>query len=184
MSAFNHVDRERGLAFERHVLPELPVLLHVARTMTETHHDAEDLVQDTLLRAYRSIDRFDGAHPRAWLFTIMRNAQHNRVRRRRPELLDDPDRPGTAVQVDGSPTPDEAAESAAFDAEVADALAKLPGRLAQVVMLVDIDGLTCREAGVALGVPTGTVMSRLHRARRQIRDRLRRSGFAPKGGSG
>ncbi|MGH9130761.1 MAG: RNA polymerase sigma factor, partial [Acidimicrobiales bacterium] len=80
----------RAQQFERFVVPELAVLLHVARTMTAQEHDAEDLVQDTLLRAYRAIDRFDGAHPRAWLFTIMRNANANRHRRRRPALLEDP----------------------------------------------------------------------------------------------
>ena len=67
------------------------MLYRVARSITRNPTDAEDLVQDTLLRSYRAIDRFDGRHPRAWLLTIMRNAQINRVRRKRPELLRDPD---------------------------------------------------------------------------------------------
>lgn len=67
-------------AFARYVLPEIDVLYRVARSITRHDADAEDLVQDTMLRAFRSIDRFDGRHPRAWLLTIMRNAQINRVR--------------------------------------------------------------------------------------------------------
>lgn len=61
-------------AFAKHVLPEINVLFRVARSITRHDADAEDLVQDTLLRAFRAIERFDGRHPRAWLLTIMRNA--------------------------------------------------------------------------------------------------------------
>lgn len=181
-SASARDDQPRQEAFERHVVPELGVLLHVARTMTPSDADAEDLVQDTLLRAYRSIDRFDGAHIRAWLFTIMRNAQINRVRRKRPELLGDGDDVESIVQPDNGQSPEAAAESRAFDEAVAEALAELPTRMSQVIELVDIDGLSCPEAAAALGIPVGTVMSRLHRARRKIRDRLGRAGFAPRGG--
>lgn len=175
-------EQHRRLAFDRHVVPELGVLLHVARTMTPTDQDAEDLVQDTLLRAFKGIDRFDGAHARAWLFTIMRNAQMNRVRRRRPELLDDADDVDGIVQTDGEQSPEAAVEARAFDEAVADSLRALPARMAQVVELVDIDGLTCPEAAAALRIPVGTVMSRLHRSRRKIRDRLDKAGFAPRGG--
>jgi RNA polymerase sigma-70 factor (ECF subfamily) len=175
-------DEHRRHAFDRFVVPELGVLLHVARTMTPTDQDAEDLVQDTLLRAFKSIDRFDGAHVRAWLFTIMRNAQMNRVRRKRPELLDDAADADTIAQPDRTESPEQAAEAKAFDEAVGDALRRLPAKMAQVVELVDIDGLTCPEAAAALGIPVGTVMSRLHRARRKIRDRLEKAGFAPRGG--
>jgi RNA polymerase sigma-70 factor (ECF subfamily) len=175
-------DDPRRQAFERFVVPELGVLLHVARTMTPRDADAEDLVQDTLLRAYQGIERFDGAHPRAWLFTIMRNAQMNRVRRRRPELLDDPDQAGAVVQVNDTTSPEDAAMARAFDEAVAEALGHLQPRMAEVVELVDMDGLTCAEAAEALGIPVGTVMSRLHRARRKIRGQLDKAGLAPRGG--
>lgn len=170
----------RQEAFERHVVPELTVLLHVARTMTAREHDAEDLVQDTLLRAYNAIDCFDGSHPRAWLFTIMRNAQTNRTRRRRPELLDDPN-DTDRVEADSAKSPEKLVEERLFVEAVASALATLPRRMTEVVELIDIDGLTYPEAAAALGVPVGTVMSRLHRARRKIRARLIAAGLAPRG---
>jgi RNA polymerase sigma-70 factor (ECF subfamily) len=163
------------------VVPEIDVLLRVARTIVPRPADAEDLVQDTLLRAFRSIDSFDGRHPRAWLFTIMRNAQINRTRRRRPELLDDPDaeleRLRQTENSDGSP--ETVVVGAAFDAVVAAALDTLPERFRQVVELVDIDGLTYAEAAEIVGTPVGTVMSRLHRSRTRIRKRLAAAGLAP-----
>lgn len=160
-------------AFERHVLPELDVLARVAMSITRNAADAEDLVQDTLLRAYRAVDRFDGRHPRAWLLTIMRNAQVNRVRRKRPELLRDPD-DGTRVLEDSTPSAsaEEQALAEEFDAAVEDAYRRLPDRYRHVVELVDLNGLSYQEAALALDVPIGTIMSRLHRGRRRIRSRL------------
>ena len=172
----------RDQAFEQYVLPEVEVMLRVARSLTRNHADAEDLVQDTLIRAYKAVDRFDGRHPRAWLLTILRNTHINRNRRRRPELLRDPDvqleRAAQAPGDDEATRPDRFID-VEFDAEVEDALASLTDPFAEVVELVDIDGLTYAEAAEVLGIPVGTVMSRLHRARKKIRQRLRRHGVAP-----
>lgn len=177
--------QDRDAAFQRYVVPELDVLLHVALSITKQPADAEDLVQETLLRAYRSIERFDGAHPRAWLLTILRNAEINRHRRRRPELLDDPDRAMdrlTAMAADEHEGPEALVVGATFDTVVDEALRALPDRYRQLVLLVDVDGLTYAEAAQALGIPVGTVMSRLHRARGRIRTRLVAAGLAPKRG--
>lgn len=177
-------DEQRRDAFATHVVPEIDVLLRVARTLVPRPADAEDLVQDTLLRAFRAIDSFDGRHPRAWLLTIMRNAQINRTRRRRPELLDDPDveLERLADTEDSFGSPEAVVVGAAFDAVVVDALDALPERFRQVVELVDIDGLTYAEAADVIGVPVGTVMSRLHRSRTRIRKRLAAAGLAPRRG--
>ncbi|MFE7901153.1 RNA polymerase sigma factor [Streptomyces sp. NPDC057424] len=173
----------RGTAFAAYVLPEVEVLLRVAMTLTAQRADAEDLVQDTLLRAYRAIDGFDGRHPRAWLLTIMRRAEINRHRRRRPHLLDDPDtdldRLGSAGHQGSA---EEVVVGEAFDEVVDSARSALPDKHRQVVQLVDIDGLTYAEAARLLDVPEGTVMSRLHRARKRIRVRLSPAGLAPKRG--
>jgi len=177
------IDEARRTAFAQYVVPELEVLARVATSITRRHVDAEDLVQDTLLRAFRSIDRFDGAHPRAWLLTIMRNAEVNRTRRRRPELLHDPD---TALEQPTATTsglgqrPEDVVLGEQFDGVVAGAFAALPEKFRQVLELVDLNGLSYAEAANVLGVPEGTVMSRVHRGRRRIRDRLTAAGLAPR----
>lgn len=167
-------------AFERYVLPEVELLLRVARSLTRHQADAEDLVQDTLLRAYRAIDSFDGRYPRAWLLTILRNTHINRNRRRRPELLRDPDAATSAVATAPSSEQADQLVDDTMDAAIVDALAGLDEPFRRVVELVDIDGLTYAEAASVLDVPVGTVMSRLHRARTRIRDRLDRAGLAPR----
>jgi RNA polymerase sigma-70 factor, ECF subfamily len=167
-------------AFEQHVLPEIEVLLRVAHSLTRHHSDAEDLVQDTLLRAYRAIGNFDGAYPRAWLLTIMRNTHINRNRRRRPELLRDPDAASERSLAAASPDRTDGVVDEMFDHEIVSALDDLDEPSRAVVDLVDVDGLTYAEAAEVLDIPIGTVMSRLHRARRRIRDRLADTGLAPR----
>ncbi len=175
-------DSRRRAAFERYVVPELEVLTRVARSIVSRPADAEDLVQDTLMRAYQAIDRFDGSHPRAWLLTIMRNAEHNRHRRRRPELMRDPDAELARLHDESRET--DLTESimlrGQFDEVVHAAFAALPEKHQQALQLVDIDGLTHAEAAGLLGVPEGTVMSRVHRARKRIRHQLAATGVAPR----
>jgi len=174
--------RQAEDAFAVYVLPELEVLARVAFSITRNTADAEDLVQETLLCAYRAISRFDGAHPRAWLFTIMRNTEAKRHRRRRPQLLRDPEqatRLDATDAVGGVASPEDVVVGTEFEAVVVQCLASLPERHRQVVELVDINGLSYAEAAEAIGVPVGTVMSRLHRARVRIRQRLSAAGLAP-----
>ncbi|MEZ5168524.1 MAG: sigma-70 family RNA polymerase sigma factor [Acidimicrobiales bacterium] len=165
-------------AFDRYVVPEIEVLYRVARSITRNPTDAEDLVQDTMLRAYRAILRFDGRHPRAWLLTIMRNAQINRVRRKRPELLRDPDTTmeRLAAEDGDDPGPEDQVVDREYDAALVEALDALPEKFRSVVELVDVQGLSYQEAADIMGVPTGTIMSRLHRARTRIRRHLESSG--------
>ena len=175
-------DSRRREAFTRYVVPELEVLTRVARSLVRRPADAEDLVQDTLLRAYKAIDRFDGSHPRAWLLTIMRNAEHNRHRRRRPELMRDPD--VDLARLHGESSDGDLTETIVireqFDGTVHAAFAQLAEKHRQALQLVDIDGLTHAEAAEVLGVPEGTVMSRVHRARKRIRNHLAVTGVAPR----
>lgn len=162
--------------FERWVLPEVEVMLRVARSITRDPHDAEDLVQDTMLRAYRSIDRFDGRHPRAWLLTILRNAEINRHRRQRPSLLTAAQQDLPDPAADGGATAESAYVDLTFEAAVDDAFEHLSADFREVIELVDIGGLTYAEAARVAGIPEGTVMSRLHRARGRVRERLERHG--------
>ncbi len=167
-------------AFERYVLSEIEVMLRVAHSLTRNHAEAEDLVQDTLLRAYRGIAGFDGRHPRAWLLTILRNTHINRNRRRRPELLRDPDSANDRLAASASDDRTDGFVDDDLDVEIVRALDALEDPFLRVVELVDIDGLSYAEAAELLDVPVGTVMSRLHRARSRIRDRLDRAGLAPR----
>lgn len=165
-------------SFERYVLPELDVLYRTAWSLTRSDVEAQDLVQETLLRAYRAIDRFDGRYPRAWLLTIMRNANINRARKKKPDLLDDPDatfeRSTTFADTAG---PEELVLETEFDATVEQAYRELPETFREVVELVDLNGLAYQEAADLLDVPVGTVMSRLHRARKRIREYIEQVGL-------
>ncbi len=166
--------------FEKYVIPETEVMFRVAMSITRNKADAEDLVQDTMLRAYRSIEKFDGRYPRAWLLTILRNAAINRVRRKRPELMRDPD---LTMQRVADTDPDTADVEAVvidrtFDADVEKALHSLSDKFIEVIEMVDLNGLSYQETADALGVPVGTVMSRLHRARAKIRKHLASSEVA------
>ena len=171
-------DRELKEAFDRYVVPEIEVLYRVARSITRNATDAEDLVQDTMLRAYRAIGRFDGRHPRAWLLTIMRNAQINRVRRKRPELMRDPDATMARIASEAKANADPEAQvlGQGYDAAIESAMDALPEKFRAVVELIDIQVLHYQEAADVLGVPIGTIMSRLHRARKRIRKHLEQHG--------
>lgn len=169
----NAADHE---AFERYVVPELPALLRVANSLTRNSHDAEDLVQDTIVRAFKAISGFDGAHPRAWLFTILRNTNINRARRQRPDIFDDPHDAELVPETRRS-DPAELAEQVAFREAVIVALAALPDKMRVVVELVDLEMCTYAEVAMALDIPIGTVMSRLHRGRRHIKEQLIASGL-------
>lgn len=173
------VDETREGRFREQVLSELEVLYRVARRLTRTPTEAEELLQDALLRAYRGFDGFDGRYPRAWLLTILRNTRYNRLRKRRPDLLDDElaqRLPAPGVDGRQEATPERALHDE-FDPLVRDALAALSANHRAVIALVDLDGLNYQEAANVIGVPVGTVMSRLHRARRNVRRNLEEAGF-------
>lgn len=169
--------------FRHYVTPELAVLLRVARRLTGSPQDAEDVVQETLIRAYRAIDRFDGRYPRAWLLTILRNTSHNLYRKKRPQLADSPEQllQMPAAGPEGRSGPEERVLDGVIEVEIADALLALSENFREVVLLVDVEGLSYQEAADVLDIPAGTVMSRLHRARKKMRQRLERAGFTAQG---
>jgi len=164
--------RDARAVYERDILPEVPVLLRVALSLTSQPADAHDLVQDTLLRAWRSIDTFDGRWPRSWLLTIMRNTNHNRGRRQRPDPIDLTDEFTRDRHAQAEQSAEEQVMHSELDDAVSTGLAGLSSDFREVIVAVDIDGLSYAEAAALLGIPEGTVMSRLHRARKRIRDHL------------
>ncbi len=165
----------RGQSFREFVEPEIDVMLRVARTLTGTDADAEDLVQESLLRAYRGLHRFDGRHPRAWLLTILRNTNANMHRRQRPVVVEDTDLLRASRPAFGAaelPSAEETFIDEELDAELHAAVLALDPRFRATVILVDVHDLSYAEAAAVLDVPVGTVMSRLSRARERLRRAL------------
>lgn len=165
----------RTSAFAEYIEPEIDVLLRVARTLTGGWADAEDLVQDTLIRAYRALGSFDGAHPRAWLLTILRNTNINSHRRQRPDLLDDGDsleRHTPAFGASATPSPEQAVTDRELGEDLHSAVAALNPKFSTVLLLVDVDELSYAEVADVLGIAVGTVTSRLSRARKRLRSDL------------
>ena len=169
-------DATRRSSFRELVEPEIEVLLRVALTITSIQADAEDLVQETLLRAYRAIDRFDGRHPRAWLLTILRNTNANMHRRQRPGTIGDWELIRTARPAFGRtalPSAEDSFVDHELHADLDAAVRALDPRFRAALILVDVHDLSYAEAAAVMGVPVGTVMSRLSRARDRIRKSLR-----------
>lgn len=169
-------EHDRAMAFRVHIQPEIEVLLRVAGALTGNSAEAEDLVQETLIRAWRSVDRFDGAHPRAWLLTILRNTHKNMHRRQRPDLVENAaGLPGArpAFGVAHVCSPEEQLLDQTLPSHLQAAVNALPEPFRTTLLLIDVHGLSYADTAAALDVPLGTVMSRLSRARNRLRRHLR-----------
>jgi RNA polymerase sigma-70 factor, ECF subfamily len=171
-------DAELTARFERDAIPLLDVLYGGALRMTRNRTDAEDLLQETMLRAYSHFRQFrEGTHPKAWLFRIMRNIwidKYHMTLRRPPEQLSDQitDWPHAAWRRHTS-MGDGSAEVEALerlpDYEIVDALDALSNSQRMVVYYADVCGYRYKEIAAIMDIPIGTVMSRLHHARRHLR---------------
>lgn len=172
--------------FEQGVRPYLEQLYPAALRMTRNPSDAEDLVQETLAKAYRSYGQFTpGTNLRAWLHKILSNTFINtyRKRKREPAIAPGAD-PNDDWQTGRDPLAvARSAESEALDnltdSEVMRALRSLPADFRTAIYLADIEGYPYREVAAIMGTPIGTVMSRLHRGRDKLRQRLAEQVPAP-----
>jgi RNA polymerase sigma-70 factor, ECF subfamily len=145
--------------FQERIEATIPALRRYARALTRESEAADDIVQDTLVRALRSEHLFHGGDMRAWLYTILTNVNRNRLRTlsRRPSL----------IPIKDSDAAMSGPESGSRD--IARALDELAEDQRSALLLVVLEGLTYREVAEVQGVPIGTVMSRLARARMQIK---------------
>jgi RNA polymerase sigma-70 factor (ECF subfamily) len=158
--------------FETLMLPHLDAAYNLACWLLRDPHDAEDAVQDACLRAHRAFERFRGADGRAWLLTIVRNVCYSHLRqgRRMPD--------GVAFEDDihGSTHDPADANAVAWrevkGAQLREALERLPAEHREVIVLHEIEGLSYREIAGVAGIPIGTVMSRLARARGRLQAEL------------
>ncbi|MCX6549770.1 MAG: sigma-70 family RNA polymerase sigma factor [Acidobacteria bacterium] len=174
-------------AFETEALALLDRLYAAALRLTRNEADAEDLVQDTYLRAFRSADQFQpGTNLRGWLFTILHNTFLNQRRDRSRDLVDaDSDAVEQAAEpADRAATPEDVLIRNTMDADLRAALDDLPDAFRTAVWLRDVEQFSYDEIARIVQVPLGTVMSRISRGRRQLHDLLvaRSERFARRSG--
>jgi RNA polymerase sigma factor (sigma-70 family) len=160
--------------FRQIVVPHLADALALARWLTGSLHDAEDVVQEASIRAFTAINSYEGRGPRAWLLSIVRNTCFTWLAKNRPQEIV---LVGSAAEIDGTelglhedPGLDPEADliRRADTAAVEAAIAALPQPYREVLVLHDINGLSYKEIATMLSIPMGTVMSRLSRARRMV----------------
>jgi RNA polymerase sigma factor (sigma-70 family) len=152
--------------FEFLVVPHFAAAYNLARWLTGNDQDAEDVVQDSYLRAYRFFDGFHGGDGRSWILAIVRNACYTWLQqnRRKPLALEDE----TLEVPDTKPNP-EALHLARIDQQLLrQAIEELPAEFREAIILRELEGLSYKEIGAITGVPIGTVMSRLARARHRL----------------
>ena len=174
-------DRALRERFERDVLPLLPSLYGAALRMTRNPADAEDLVQDTYLRAFRGFAGFqEGTNLKAWLYRILTNSFINtyRKKQRQPQTVDGPDDIEEWYLFDrlGGRNVEASAEDEVLDSlpddDVKRALESLPENFRLPVLLADVEGFSYKEIAEIMDTPIGTVMSRLHRGRKALEKAL------------
>jgi RNA polymerase sigma-70 factor (ECF subfamily) len=169
--------------FERDALQDSRQLYSAAMRMARNPSDAEDLVQETFLKAYRAYDSFEeGTNLKAWLYRILTNTYINKYRKdsRRPSETDLGDvedlylyrRLGSEDTVDVSRTTEDRVLDGLVESDIKAAVEELPENFRMPVLLADLEGFSYKEIAEILDIPIGTVMSRLHRGRKAMQKRL------------
>lgn len=185
LNVFSSAERKRQRAFEREAMPHLGALYGTAMRLTRQSNDAEDLVQETVLKAYKAFDQFElGTNCKAWMFRILTNTFINKYRRKvkEREILEGSERVAAQHFLVHPPSkkaaldPENAYSDQFMSDEVLVALEQVPTDFREVVVLSDIHGFPYKDIAEMLAVPVGTVMSRLFRGRRILQEQL--FGFA------
>jgi RNA polymerase sigma-70 factor (ECF subfamily) len=173
-------ERDLRRRFEAEALPMLSGMYSAAFRLTRNAADAEDLVQETFLRAYRAFHQFtEGTNLKAWLYRILMNTFINsyRKKQRQPQTISDEEIEDwylySRMAADGSePSAETSVIESLPDEDVQEALSSLPEQFRISVLLADVEGFSYKEIAEITGVPIGTVMSRLHRGRKALEKRL------------
>jgi RNA polymerase sigma factor (sigma-70 family) len=161
--------QEKLRRFEEQVSPHLKSAYNLAKWLTRSHEDAEDIVQEAFLRAFSAFETVRGEDAKPWLLTIVRNTSMTWLKRNRnagatigfEDALEDP--------IERSPDPEESLLISCDREQVRQALEQLPSDFREAVVLREMEGLSYKEISATIGVPLGTVMSRLSRGRDWLR---------------
>jgi RNA polymerase sigma-70 factor (ECF subfamily) len=160
------------LRFEQEALVHIDALYRTALRLANNREHAEDLVQETYLRAYRAFDRFDGQHCRAWLLTILRHTFISQLRHNGqspPTIMFDDDPQTESMQwMPAGASAEDVVLAGLLGEELEQALARLPEPARLILLLAYVEELSYAEIAQVMDCPLGTVMSRLHRARRML----------------
>lgn len=193
-SASNIKLKELYEEFEKEAIPHMDALYNFALKMTGDEDDADDLVQETYLKAFRFFDKFEkGTNCKAWLFRIMKNSYINDYRKqvKEPNKVDYEDVQNFYENIKSDEVESKHYEQDVFsnllDDEISKAITELPEDFRTVIILSDIEGFTYDEIADFVDIPVGTVRSRLHRARKmlysQLYDYAKEKGFINSGNS-
>jgi RNA polymerase sigma factor (sigma-70 family) len=170
-------DRDQRTRFENQMLPLMPEAYNLARWFMKNEPDARDAVQDAYLKAFRYFESFHGDSGRAWLLRIVRNVCYDALRARDSHRnIISIDEEMVAAAADPKPAPNVIAIREATQLRVREAIEALPLEFRTVIILRELEGFSYKEISGIVGVPIGTVMSRLSRARQQLATLLQEQG--------
>jgi len=162
--------REQQVRFEELVLPHLDAAYRLARLLVKRHEDAQDIVQDAYIKAFKGFGGFRGGNAQAWILMIVRNTAYTWIKKHYTD--------SNLIPFDEAihqlPTEESLSESSYEERsrQLREALARLPVEFREILVLRDIEGWSYKQLASALNVPLGTVMSRLNRARERLREEI------------
>lgn len=158
--------------FEEIVLPHLDAAFNLARWLTGNDQDAEDMVQEAYLRAYKFFDSFRGVDSRAWMLTIVRNTCYSWLQQHRPHMLVTSSDKELAIMESNELDPEAQLIHNANNDLIEQALDELALEFREVIILRELEGMSYKEIANIINIPLGTVMSRLARGRKQLQQYL------------
>ena len=179
MAELTREEVQKQKDFEEEIIPHLDAMYNFALRLTSDPNDAEDLVQDTIVKAYRFFSSYEkGTNAKAWLFRILKNSYINEYRKKskQPSQVDYDEVSTFYETIRAERTDTSDLEDRMFreliDDDISDALEELPEDFRTVVLLCDVEGFTYEEIANMLDVPIGTIRSRLHRGRNLLKAQL------------